>query len=104
MNRYSRPMMFAGLLFTIIMMVLGWITIARVGWDMFAIILGVLGLGAVALTAWSVHQDKLMSAATGTLAAGLFFPTAWGAIPMIIGFVLFILMISLQLFITTFND
>lgn len=104
MNRYERPLMIVGFLFSIVMMVLGWITIARVNWDSFAVILGVLGVGAVLLTLWSVRNGKIMSAATGTLAAGLFFPTVWGAVPMIIGFVLFILMISLQLFLTAFND
>lgn len=96
--------MTVALVFSILMFVLGWYTIFHVGLEGPAIGIGLFGTAAVACAIWGFRRDSLYFVAGGALGAGLLFPTALGIVPMIIGFIIFALLISLRLFTTSFTD
>lgn len=90
--------------FAVIMAVVGWWTIARANFDSVAVISGVAASAATILAIWAWRRGSAYLVAGGTLGAGLLFPTTAGIVPMIIAFVLFMLVVTLKLFMTTFED
>lgn len=97
-------MMTLAVVFAVIMAIIGWYSIVRVGAQGPALAIGVFGSAATALALWGWVRDSLYLVAAGALGAGLLFPTTYGLVPIVAGFILFFLLISLRLFITTFDE
>ncbi|MDP9805710.1 4-amino-4-deoxy-L-arabinose transferase-like glycosyltransferase [Trueperella bonasi] len=97
-QRYERPLMVIALVFSLVMLVIGWYTAWRVNFDSAVVIAAALGSAASAFGLYGWNRGSLYFVAGAALGAGLLFPTVWGYMPMITGFVLFILLISLRMF------
>lgn len=98
MQRYERPLMAIALVFCLMMFIVGWYTAWRVNFDSAVVIAAVLGTAASAFGYYGWSRGSLYFVAGAALGTGLLFPTVWGYVPMIAGFVLFILLISLRMF------
>lgn len=103
-TKYLKLLMGLCLAFSVIMFVLGMVTLIKVGVEPASVGIAIFGVLAVALTWFGARTERYLLGAAGALATGLIIPTTWGIAPMIIGFILFILVVSLQLFITTFEE
>lgn len=90
--------MWVGLIFAVAMAIIGWISIAQTGWEPVAIIAGVFGTVFLGLAIYGWQRRSLYLLAGGVLGTGIAFPTTFGIVPMIIGFVIFALLISLRMF------
>ncbi len=90
--------------FSVIMFVLGMATLFKVGIEPASIGIAVIGLITVVLTFYGARTQRYLLGVAGTLATGLIMPTTLGITPMIVGFILFILVVSLQLFISIFDE
>ncbi|MDO5026057.1 MAG: hypothetical protein Q4E03_06035 [Trueperella sp.] len=96
------PMLFAlvgG--FTLFMLGVGWYTAWRAGFAPAIVVACVLGTMGAAFAAYGIYHRRTYLVAGSALAVGLIFPTIFGIAPMIAGFVLFVLLVSLEFFITT---
>lgn len=102
-QRFERPLMNVALVFMVVMLIAGWYTVFRVNFDSAVVIAAGIGTAAVAFGVYGWTRDALYFVAGGALGAGLLFPTVLGIAPMIIGFVLFILLVSLRMFNDTFE-
>ncbi len=96
--------MIASLVFMVAMLLVGWYTVFRVNFDSAVVIASVIGTAAVALGFYGWSRYSLYFVAGGSLGAGLLFPSIFGIAPMFIGFVLFILLVSLRMFTDTFDN
>lgn len=95
--------MITALVFMAVMLIAGWYTAFRVDFDSVVVIASVIGSAAVGFGVYGWIRDSIYFVAGGALGAGLLFPTTLGLAPMIIGFVLFILLISLRMYNDTFE-
>ncbi len=98
-EKIERPLMGVALVFCAIMLVIGWVSVGMAGWTSGFIVTAVLGTVAVGAGLWGWREDSAYWVGTGALGAGLLFPTVAGIVPMILGFIIFILLISLRLFL-----
>lgn len=87
--------------FALFMLGAGWYTAWRGQFAPPLVISCVLGTIGVALAAYGIYQQRTYLVAGTALTVGLIFPTIFGIVPMIIGFVLFVLLVSLDFFLNT---
>ncbi|MFC5370334.1 hypothetical protein [Arcanobacterium bovis] len=104
MKKYLVPLLGVCVAFSAIMLVLGVITVVRAGLEPASVGVSIMGLAAFGVTLFGARTGRPMLCAAGALAMGLVVPTSFGIIPMIAGFIIFVLVISLQLYITTFTE
>ncbi|VEI14007.1 hypothetical protein [Trueperella bialowiezensis] len=104
MHKYERPLLIVAIIFMIAMAVIGWYTVVRVKFEPAVVTAAVIGSVATGGGIYGMSRDSAYFVAGGALGAGLLFPTTFGYIPMIIGFVLFILIVSLRMFTSTFEN
>lgn len=90
-------MMLVGTGFALIMAILGWYVTWRLGFDPAAVTMCVIASAflVTALIGWI--RGHLLVVAGGEIGCAILFPTGFGLVMMIVGFVLFILMIGLRL-------
>ncbi|WP_216430246.1 hypothetical protein [Arcanobacterium phocae] len=100
MRAFERPMMIVSLVFIGVMAVLGWYTIIAAHGNTTGLLIGALASIMVGVGAWGWRRESTNLCATAALGAGLLFPTPFGLIPMIFGFILFTLIVSLDLLAT----
>lgn len=103
-EKIERPLMGVALVFAVVMTVVGWYTAIRVGGEPAVVIPAILGMLAVVGGIWGWLREAPYWVAGGALGTGVLFPTVAGTIPMIIGFVLFILLVTLKIFNSTMDD
>ncbi len=89
------------LVFCVVMLVIGWASVAMAGFAAGLIATAVLGTLAVGAGVWGWRQDSAYWVGAGALGAGLLLPTVAGIVPMIVGFIIFILLITLRLFLNS---
>ncbi|MFP7696604.1 hypothetical protein [Trueperella sp. LYQ143] len=104
MQHYENLMGKLGSVFMVAMAVIGWVTLVRVGFPLAILILVLCGSAMVLCGLWGMYRQSPFMVAAGTLGAGILFPTVWGIVPMIVGFILFILMVSLTLLRSMTDD
>ncbi|MBM7825198.1 hypothetical protein JOD55_001025 [Arcanobacterium pluranimalium] len=104
MKKYLGALLGVCVGFSVIMLVLGAITVVRAGFEPASLGVAVFGLAAFALTIFGARTERPMLCAAAALGTGLVVPTSLGIVPMIVGFVIFMLVISLQLYITMFTE
>ncbi|QRV01585.1 hypothetical protein JTE88_05635 [Arcanobacterium phocisimile] len=104
MRKYEHPLMIASLSFVGVMAILGWWTILSGGGNTTGIIIGLIASLMIPLGFMGWHKDSLNLCATAALGAGLLFPTTFGLIPMILGFILFTLIVALDLLATFLGE
>ncbi|QCX46910.1 hypothetical protein EBF03_05470 [Arcanobacterium haemolyticum] len=100
MRVFERPVMLVALLFTCVMAVVGWYSIVVGAGSTTGFIIGSIASLMVFLGVWGWRRESLNVCATAALGAGILFPTPFGLIPMICGFIIFTLIVSLDLFVT----
>lgn len=88
MRAFERPMMIVALVFIGVMAILGWYTIIVAGGNTTGLLIGLVASIMIAIGVWGWHRESLNLCATAALGAGLLFPTPFGLIPMICGFIL----------------
>ncbi|MFY9263540.1 MAG: hypothetical protein GX483_08340 [Actinomycetaceae bacterium] len=104
MERFEQPLMKINLAFALIMAALGWYGLYVMKFDgsvLTAVVIGTIAV-VVAVVGW--YRDSVYMLGGGTLGTALLMPTTLGMIPMILGFILFMLLISLRFFISFFDE
>ena len=97
MDKYVRPLGGIALVFMAAMATMGWYIAISHGAIAPLLAPLVLGTVAVAIGVWGFSQSSPLAIGVGALAAGILFPTPLGIVPMVVGFVIFILLSSLKL-------
>lgn len=98
MTKYEKPMMAFAAAFATAMAAIGWYTLIKSGWNWMVLIL-VLVATALVAGSWWAFSSRLLNAVAGCMLGVAFLtPTEFGYIPMIVGFVVFALLVSLRLF------
>lgn len=90
--------------FSLIVALVSTITIFSVGIQPATVLFSIIGLLCIGVTVYGLIKSQIMTVATGALAVTLLMPTQAGMIPMIIGFIFFILLLSLQLYLMLFEE
>lgn len=98
MQKYEAPMMVLGSLFAIVMAVLGWRSALLTHWDPAVVVICAIASCGVLLVGIGWHRSAMMWVASGALCCAVLFPTPWGLVPMVIGFVIFMMILGLRLF------
>lgn len=103
-DKFERPLMTVALGFMGVMALVGWYTVFRVGFDPAVLISAIIGSAAVGFGLFGWIRGSAYYVAGGALGAGLLFPTVLGYAPMVLGFILFVLLISLRMFNQILGD
>lgn len=98
MQKYEAPMMLLGSLFAIVMAVLGWRSALLTHWDPAVVVICMVASCGVLLMGIGWRKGAMMWVAAAVLCCAVLCPTPWGLIPMIIGFVIFMMILGLRLF------
>ncbi|MDP9801596.1 putative membrane protein [Arcanobacterium wilhelmae] len=98
MKKYEKPMMALALAFSTVMVLIGWYTLVKSDWNWMVSILVLVSTALAAGAAWAFSSRFLHGVAGCMLGVAFLTPTEFGLVPMIVGFVLFALLVSLRLF------
>lgn len=88
MRKYEYPLSIFSLIFVGVMAVIGWWTILAGGGNTTGVIIGLIASLMIPLGYLGWRRESLNLCATAGLGAGILFPTPFGLIPMIFGFIL----------------
>lgn len=98
MEKILRFFLITSALFAFLMAILGIRNLFVAGAQPAVFGIGIIGIAALAAALIGWRKENTFWAAGGALGAGIIFPTQWGIIPMVAGFLIFISLISLQLY------
>ena len=104
MEKFGRSLEWLALIMAWVMTVLGWNTARLVGFEPGVVMICALATLALVIAMVGFARDHWMVLASGMLGCAILFPTPYGAVPMVIGAVLFFAIVSLHVYRSVFEN
>ncbi|XCB29885.1 hypothetical protein RQN30_12175 [Arcanobacterium hippocoleae] len=104
MKRYLKPMMWLNTCFSLIVAVFSFFALFKLGNQPALVVFSSIAVIAFIVLIYGMMKERPAIVAAGALAISLLMPTEFGIFPMIIGFIFFVILLSLQLYLILFAE